>query len=102
MPVFNHPTFGDIQSYVYLEGKILKVYLEDVDVSESLWDTADVEYENKKIFNNAPVRYHCTPVGVERANGAVADGGRGFDVDDRVILMAKIGLMSVVNSGHQI
>jgi hypothetical protein len=91
VPVFNHPTFGDIQSHVYLEGKILKIYLEGDDVPEAKWDTADVEYENKKIFYNAPIRYHCTAVGIERANGAIADGGRGFDVDDKVILMAKIG-----------
>ena len=91
MPLFNHVTFGDVQSHVYLEGKILKVYLEDAAIAEAKWDTADVEYENKKIFLNAAIRYHCTPVGIERANGAVADGGRGFDVDDKVILMAKIG-----------
>ena len=89
--LFNHSTFGDIQSHVYLEGTVLKVYLEDGAVAVDSWDTADVEYENHKIFPNAPVRYHCTPVGVERANGAIADGGRGFDVGDKVILMAKIG-----------
>ena len=91
MPLFNHINIGDVQSHVYLEGKILKVYLEDAEISADKWDTADVEYENHKIFNNAPVRYHCTAVGIERSNGAVVDGGRGFDVDDRVILMAKIG-----------
>ena len=91
MGLFNHPTIGDVQSYVYLEGKILAVYLEDAAIAVAKWDTADVEYENKKIFYNAPIRYHCQAIGIERANGAVADGGRGFDVDDRVILMAKIG-----------
>ena len=91
MPLFNHPTLGDIQSYAYLEGKILKVHLEDASLDAALWDTADVEYENHKVFLNAPVRYHCQPVAVERSNGAVADGGRGFDVGDNVILMAKIG-----------
>ncbi len=91
MGLFNHTTIGDIQSHVYLEGKILKVYLEDTAIAAAMWDTADVEYENKKIFNNAPIRYHCTGVGVERTNGAIVDGARGFDVDDKVILMAKIG-----------
>ena len=91
MPLFNHPTFGDVQSHVYLEGKILRVYLEDAAITADKWDTADVEYENKKIFNNAPVRYHCQPVAINRANGAIVDGARGFDVGDRVVLMAKIG-----------
>jgi len=89
--LFNHATLGDIQSHVYLEGEILKVYLEDNGVTEALWDTADVEYESHKVFLNAPIRYHCQKVGVERANGAIVDGGRGFDVGDKVILMAKIG-----------
>jgi hypothetical protein len=91
MPLLNHPTFGDIQSFVYLEGKVLKVYLEDSLTAEALWDTADVEYENHKIFLNAAIRYHCTPVGINRTNGAIVDGGRGFDVGDQVVLMAKIG-----------
>jgi len=91
MPKFNHPTIGDVQSYVYLEGTILAVYLEGPDLPAEKWDTADVEYESHKIFLNAPIRYHCQAVGVERANGAIVDGGRGFDVGDKVILMAKIG-----------
>ena len=91
MSLFDHKTIGDVQTYVYLEGKILKVYLEDATIAEAKWDTADVEYENKKLFSNAPIRYHCLTYGVERTNGAVADGGRGFDVGDKVILMAKIG-----------
>jgi hypothetical protein len=91
MPKFNHPTFGDVQSHVYLEGKVLAVYLEDAAIPEAKWDTADVEYENHKVFFNAPIRYHCGPTGIDRANGAIVDGGRGFDVDDKVILMAKIG-----------
>jgi hypothetical protein len=91
MGLFNHITLGDIQNHVYLEGKILAVYLESHDVDAAIWDTADVEYENHKVFLNAPVRYHCLPVGIERANGAIADGARGFDVGDKVILMAKIG-----------
>ena len=91
MSLFNHVTLGDIQSHVYLGGKILKVYLEDETLSADKWDTADVEFENMKIFSNAPIRYHCTAVGVDRANGAIVDGGRGFDAGDRVILMAKIG-----------
>ena len=89
--LFNHPTFGDVQNFTYLEGKVLAVYLEGDGVPEARWDTADIEYENKKIFYNAAIRYHCTPVGVDRANGAIVDGGRGFDVSDNVILMAKIG-----------
>jgi hypothetical protein len=91
MSLFDHKTIGDVQKYVYLEGTIKKIYLEDDDIAEALWDTADVEYENKKMFYNAPVRYHCQATGIERTNGAVADGGRGFDVGDKVILMAKIG-----------
>ena len=91
MSKFNHPTFGDVQSHVFLEGTILKVYLDGDPGGSWVWDTADVEYENKKIFLNAAIRYHCIPICVERANGAVADGGRGFDVGDKVILMAKIG-----------
>ena len=91
MPLFNHATIGDVQRHVYLEGKILKVYLQGNAIAEGKWDTADVEYENRKVFFNAPVRYHCQAVGVERANGAIADGARGFDVDDKVVLMAKIG-----------
>ena len=91
MPKFNHTTIGDIQNYVYLEGTILKVYLEDGAIAAANWDTADVEYENQKVFLNAPIRYHCMPTGIDRANEAVADGGRGFDVGDKVILMAKIG-----------
>jgi hypothetical protein len=91
MPKFNHPTFGDVQNYVYLEGVIQKVYLEDAAIPEAKWDTADVEYENHKVFLNAPIRYHCASTGIDRANGAVVDGGRGFDVGDKIILMAKIG-----------
>jgi hypothetical protein len=91
MPLFNHTNFGDVQRHVYLEGTITRVYLEDSSLPAVKWDTADVEYENHKIFLNALIRYHCTPVGVERENGAVVDGGRGFDVGDKVILMAKIG-----------
>jgi hypothetical protein len=89
--LFNHPTLGDIQNFVYLKGKVLRVYLEDPAIDPSFWDTADIEYENHKVFSHAKVRYHCQAVGIERANGAVVDGGRGFDVDDEVILMAKIG-----------
>ena len=99
MPLFNHINLGDIQSHVYLEGTILKVYLEAAGVAEAKWDTADVQYENKKVFNNALIRYHCQPICVERANGAVADGGRGFDVGDKVILMAKIG--SIAGKGEE-
>lgn len=91
MGLFNHNNFGDIQSHVYLEGTILKVYLEDSGIPAAKWDTADVEYENHKVFLNAPIRYHCQMIGVERTNGAIADGGRGFDVGDKVILMARIG-----------
>ena len=91
MTLFNHITLGDVQSHAYLEGKILKVYLEDNDTPSDMWDTADVEYESHKVHYNAPVRYHCQKTGIERANGAIADGGRGFDVDDRVILLAKVG-----------
>jgi hypothetical protein len=89
--LFNHPTFGDLQSYTYLEGIVLAVYPESDAIPESKWDTADIEYENKKVFLNAAVRYHCTPMGINRANGAIIDGARGFDVGDKVILMAKIG-----------
>jgi hypothetical protein len=88
--LFDHPTLGDVQSHAYLEGKILKVYLEDAGNPAEKWDTADVEYESHKVYYNAPVRYHCQKTGIERSNGAVADGGRGFDVGDRVILLAKI------------
>ena len=91
MPKYNHSTFGDIQSYVYLEGKILKVYIEDTSISQDKWDTADVEYENKKVFSGAKVRYHCLKEGSNRANGAIVDGAKGFDVGDQVIVMAKIG-----------
>ncbi len=91
MGLFNHTNLGDLQSYVYLEGTIIAVHLESTSVAEAQWDTADVEYENRKVFYNAPVRYHCQKTGIERANVAVADGAKGFDVGDRVILMAKIG-----------
>lgn len=91
MPKFDHPTFGDIQNYVYLEGTILEVYLQDDAIDEAKWDTADVQYESTKVFSNAPIRYHCSASGIDRSNGAVVNGGRGFDVGDQVILMARIG-----------
>ena len=91
MPKFNHPTFGDVQSYAYLEGEILAVYLEGDGSLSSEWDTADVQYEDTKIFKNAPIRYHCQRAGVDRDNGAIVDAARGFDAGDKVILMAKIG-----------
>ncbi|HBL23901.1 MAG TPA: hypothetical protein DDZ40_07255 [Deltaproteobacteria bacterium] len=91
MSLFNHINLGDLQSYVYLEGTIKAVYLETAGVAVAKWDTADVEYENKKIFCNAPVRYHCQKTGIDRANGAIVDGAKGFGVGDKVILMAKIG-----------
>jgi hypothetical protein len=91
MGLFNHINIGDIQSYVYLEGTIKAVYLETTGVIAANWDTADVEYENKKIFYNAPVRYHCQKTGIDRSNGAIVDGAKGFGVGDKVILMAKIG-----------
>lgn len=89
--LFDHPDIGDVQKYVYLEGIILEVYLESPSLPPEKWDTADVKYEHEKVFENAPIRYHCTTIGVNRANGALVDGGRGFDKNDKVILMAKIG-----------
>lgn len=90
MPKKDHPTFGDIQRHTFLTGTILAVYIEDEVTPEAQWDTADVQYEGEKIFHNAPVRYHCQRVGVERENGAVADGGRGFSAGDSVVLMARV------------
>lgn len=90
MPKKNHPTFGDIQRHTFITGTILAVYIEDEVTPAEKWDTADVQYEGEKIFHGAPVRYHCQAVGVERANGAVADGGRGFSAGDKVILMARV------------
>lgn len=101
MGLFSHPTIGDIQSYVFLEGKILEIYLEAGNVATEKWDTADIEYESHKIFHNAPIRYHCQQVGVERSNSAVVDGGRGFDVGDKVILMAKIGTTPRMGEEYQ-
>lgn len=89
--LLDHPTFGDVQKYVYLEATIKAVYLEAPDVAESYWDTADLEYENKKLFSHASIRYHCTKTASERANKSLVDSGRGFDVGDKVIVMAEIG-----------
>lgn len=89
--LFDHPDIGDVQKYVYLEGVILEVYLESPLLPPEKWDTADVKYEKEKVFKNAAIRYHCVPIGVNRDNGAIADGGRGFDKGDKVILMARIG-----------
>jgi hypothetical protein len=91
MSLFSHINLGDLQSYVYLEGIIKAIYPESDGIAEAKWDTADVEYENMKVFANAPVRYHCQKTGADRANGAVIDGAKGFGVGDKVIIMAKIG-----------
>lgn len=91
MPLFDHSTIGDIQNHVFLKGIVIQVYRESDDTPEEKWDTADIRYENTKIFLNAAIRYHCTPTGVNRANGSIVDGAKGFDVDDQVIVMARIG-----------
>ena len=91
MPLFNHINIGDVQSHVYLEGKILKVYLEDA-ISPLTSGTPPmlsmrITRSSTTLLSGITARRLAS----NGSNGAIVDGGRGFDVDDRVILMAKIG-----------
>jgi hypothetical protein len=79
MPKLNHPNFGDVQSYKFLEGTIVEVYSED--------DTADISIAGYgSTFLGVPIHYHC-----DGDVDSVQGGSVVFSVGDSVIVRVKIG-----------
>lgn len=102
MPKLNHNTFGCIAKTVYLPGRILKVYPEDEDHADSIWDTADVEFASTfsphgDIWQNVPIFYHCRDDVTERPNGALVGAADGFDEGDQVIIMAHLATSKITD-----
>lgn len=78
MPKLDHPNFGDVQSYKFLEGSIVEVYGET--------DTADVSIPGYGVVAGVPIHYHC-----DGDVDSVEGGSAAFSVGDSVIVRAKIG-----------
>ncbi|MBI9090142.1 MAG: hypothetical protein JEZ12_13080 [Desulfobacterium sp.] len=91
MPTIDHHDLGDIQRHVYLTGSIVRVFPEKDDIPAKDWDTADVLVDGYAYtWNHAPIFYHCNPLSLERENGAIIDGAKGFVKGDKVVLFCEI------------
>lgn len=91
MPTINHINLGEVQKHVYLLGTISRVHHESDDVAESYWDTADVLLDDDQyIQEHVPIFYHCYDGAVLRDNGAISAGAKGFEVNDKVVVIAEI------------
>jgi len=111
MPTINHKNLGDIQSHIYLSGTITMVYPEEEGTPPEHWDTANVLVDGYAYtWSHAPIFYHCNPLSLERDNGAIIDGAKGFVAGDKVIILceittAKVGSQQQINNvmivGHK-